>query len=138
MEELNRMDREVEAITKRMEAREGEGVANVHKHFDRIHDQLIGFNNMLIAGFFTLSQLYSNVPPANILWPLLNLAFMIFLEYRMMETNRILASIMSVSAEKREQYGKGIERTNIYSLLMIVSTVLITCVFLWLLYKGVK
>lgn len=67
---------------------EEQGKNNILKYFDRIHDKLFIFNNILIVGFFTLSQISPKILIINILFPIVNLCFLIFIEYRMMQLSR--------------------------------------------------
>ena len=87
------VDAEPEKIKERMRKREEEGLKNVHKHFDRIHDKLFIFNNILIAGYFALSKLVNSVSAISIILQILNLSFLIWIEYRMMEKSRFEVDI---------------------------------------------
>lgn len=132
-EELARIDKEVQEIDERMKKREEIGLANVLKHFDRIHDKLFTFNNILIAGYFTLSKIEPTVPVKTILIPILNLCFLIFIEYRQMEKSRFESSIRSKNMTEINKYGKGINKTNQYSLTSILTTAIVTLAFLYYL-----
>lgn len=132
-EELERIDREVQEIDERMKKREEIGLANVLKHFDRIHDKLFTFNNILIAGYFTLSKIEPSVPVKTILIPILNLCFLIFIEYRQMEKSRFESDIRNKSITDIDKYGKKINKTNQYSLASILTTTIVTLAFLYYL-----
>ncbi|MBX9780857.1 MAG: hypothetical protein K2X26_10965 [Chitinophagaceae bacterium] len=49
LQELERMEKESNEIEARMTKIEEDGLKNILKHFDRIHDKLFTFNNILIA-----------------------------------------------------------------------------------------
>ena len=126
-EELARIDEGLRKI-------EEEGLQNILKHFDRIHDKSFDFNNILIAGYFTLAQLDKSVPIKSILIPIVNLFFLIYIEYRMMMKSKIEANITKVSKIERDNWGRSITRTNIFSLLIIASTLIVAAVFLYYLF----
>lgn len=125
--------KEQERIEKNFTRTEEEGVKNILKHFDRIHDKLFTFNNILIAGFFTLSKLDDSTPLNSIFIPLINLCFLIFIEYEMMEKSRFEASIKTQSFDKYDLHGKRINRTNAYSLLSILTTLIVALFFVFYL-----
>jgi hypothetical protein len=135
MEEIDRAIREAEESDERMKKYEDEGVKNILKYFDRIHDKLFTFNNILIGGFFALPKIDKSAPVASIIIPLLNLAFLIYVEYRMMEKSRFESEIRKYPLEKIQAHGKVITRTNLYSLWVIGTTSIVTGVFLYYLLK---
>ncbi len=100
------------------------------KHFDRLHDKLFTFNNILIAGYFALSKLENDIPLATILIPIGNLAILLFIEYKMMEKSRFESEITKKSKTEIDKWGKNIHEMNLYSLLAIISTSIVTLIFL--------
>ncbi|MDQ8011538.1 MAG: hypothetical protein REI96_03740 [Flavobacterium nitrogenifigens] len=125
--------REQERIERNFTRTEEEGLKNILKHFDRIHDKLFVFNNILIAGFFALSKIENPIPVKTIFIPILNLCFLIFIEYEMMEKSRFESSIKTQPFDKYDSHGKRITRTNLYSLLSIITTLSVTIFFLYYL-----
>jgi hypothetical protein len=125
--------RENERIERNFTRTEEEGLKNILKHFDRIHDKLFVFNNILIAGFFALSKIENPIPVKTIFIPILNLCFLIFIEYEMMEKSRFESSIKTQPFDKYDSHGKRITRTNLYSLLSIITTLFVTSFFLYYL-----
>ena len=134
-DDLDRIELEVGEILKNAKKREEEGVKNILKYFDRIHDKLFTFNNILIAGYFALAKLDNSVSKSSILIPIANLAFLVFIEYRMMEKSRFDANITQKNQHDIGKYGKAIKKTNLFSFLTILSTLFVTCVFLRYLLK---
>lgn len=126
-------ERENKRIEENFERTEIEGLKNVLKHFDRIHDKLFVFNNILIAGFFALSKIETSVSVKTILIPIINLCFLIFIEYEMMEKSRFEAFIKSQPFDKYDKHGMRIKRTNWYSLLSIFTTLIVTSIFIYYL-----
>ncbi len=105
---------------------------NILNHFNRIHDKLFTSNNIFIAGYFALSRIKPNTSLLIIIIPLLNLIFLIFIEYLMMEKSRKEYGIEDLDMDELVRFiEKKNLKTNQYSLLSIVSTL---CVFLYLMY----
>lgn len=127
------MDEELKRIDDNIRKTEEEGLKNILRYFDRIHDKLFAFNNILIAGYFALSKTDSTVPVISILVPIGNLIFLLFIEYRMMEKSRFEAQITKHPMSEIKKYGKSIKVTNLYSLLTIGTTAIVTGVFLFYL-----
>lgn len=86
-------DEELAEIDANFKKHEEEGAKNILKYFDRIHDKLFNYNNILIAGFFTLSKIDDSVSVKTIFIPIANLIFLIYVEYRMMEKSRFESRI---------------------------------------------
>lgn len=116
-----------------LEKKAYDGVRDVFKYFDRINDKLFNFNNILIAGFFALGKLKDDVPMWMIIFPIFNLSIFIFIEYMIMEKSRMEAYLLEDFNEDR--YKKNINKTNLYSLITIISTLLVTIFFLFKLLK---
>ncbi|KAF2516262.1 hypothetical protein E0W68_12065 [Flavobacterium salilacus subsp. salilacus] len=135
MDEINweEIEREAQERDARMKKREEDGLQNLLKHFDRIHDNLFNYNNLLIGGFFALAQFQDNIPRWTIVIPLMNLWFLILIEYRMMEKSRFEASITQQPIHLIDKYGESINKTNLFSLLSIITTLFVTICFLYLI-----
>lgn len=133
--DIDQMIKESEERDTRMKQTEQEGVRDIIKYFDRIHSNLFTYNNILIAGFFTLAQLNIVISKWTILIPICNLWFLIYIDYRMMEKSRFEASITNQPFDKYDQHGKYISNTNLMSLLSIVTTFLVTIAFLYYLIE---
>ena|SRR2546428_3395328 len=119
----------------RMKQIEEDGVREIVKYFDRIHSNLFTYNNILIAGFFTLAQLNIVISKWTILIPICNLWFLIYIDYRMMEKSRFEASITTQPLNKFNQHGKHINNTNLLSLFSIFTTLCVTVAFLYYLLE---
>lgn len=135
MDEIDQINKEVEVSMARFKAIEEQGKEKILYYFDRIHNNLFVFNNLLIAGFFTLAQLKVSVSKWTIIIPIVNLWFLIYIDYRLMEKSRFESNITSHPKSKLDKYGKTISRTNLISLLAIITTFTITVVFVCLLLK---
>lgn len=130
LDEIMKEDAERDA---RMKRTEEDGVRDILKYFDRIHDNLFTYNNLLIGGFFALAQFQTNISRWTILIPIVNLWFLIYIDYRMMEKSRFEASIMQQPVNTFDRHGKMISNTNLLSLLSIITTFTVTLFFLYYL-----
>lgn len=133
LDELNSVLDESEKILSSLEKKAYDGVRDIFKYFDRINDKLFNYNNILIAGFFTIGKLKNDVPMWLIIIPIFNLAFFIYIEYMIMEKSRMESYILESFDE--EKYRKNINKTNLYSLLTIFTTLIVTIFFLINLLK---
>ena len=79
---------EVEEFERKIDKIKEDAVKNILNHFNRIHDKLFTFNNILIAGYFALSRIETEINKMVIIIPLVNLMFLILIEYLMMEKSR--------------------------------------------------
>lgn len=125
-EELKKLDEQYAKI-------EEEGLKNTLKHFDRIHDKLFTFNNILIAGYFALFKVYNTISVVSILIPIFNLGLLIFIEYRMMERSRFESRINQKTLVDVKEHGKLTRNTNLFSFLSIITTTIVTVIFLYYL-----
>lgn len=123
-------EKELSEMDQRFKKTEEEGLKNLLKHFDRIHDKLFTFNNILIAGYFALSKLENKISLSFIMLPIANFIILLFIEYKMMEKSRFESQITKKPMNEISKWGKSIERTNQYSLLSIISTSIVTIIFL--------
>lgn len=113
---------------------EEQGKQNILKYFDRIHDKLFTFNNIMIVGFFTLSKIETDVNIRNILIPISNLIILVYIEYRMMELSRTEAYIKEIPINQlnKKLYSKyGV--VTWLSLVSIITTTIVTSVFVYFL-----
>lgn len=110
---------------------ERDGKRDVLKYFDRIHDKLFSFNNMLIAGYFVIIALpQSDVSAWWILFPVFNMLYLIYLEYRMMEKSRFEADITNKTPTEIKNWGNKINQTTNKSLLTILITLIVVVIFI--------
>ncbi|MBS1771495.1 MAG: hypothetical protein JST82_01455 [Bacteroidetes bacterium] len=130
MEQLEEMEREAEAIEKRMNEREAQGLADIYKYFDRINDKLSSFNNMLVAGYFALATFSPGVSKWILIIPLINMLILIRLDYRMMEQGRIMSQIKSQPQSVIDKYGRKQGHVTLLSLFTIITTLIVTIVLL--------
>lgn len=126
---------EEDKIAENFARTEREGVQNILKYFDRIHDKLFMFNNILIAGYFALSQFFESFSIYGIIIPIINLGLLIIIEYRMMEKSRFESEITKKTGEEIEKNGLSINKTTRYSLYSILSTTVVVVIFIYSLFS---
>lgn len=129
-EEVFEIEKEMDEIDDNFKRKEREGSQNILKHFDRIHDKLFTFNNILIAGYFALSQFFDSFSIYGLIIPIANLCILLIIEYRMMEMSRFDAQVTKKTPEEINMNGMAISRTNRYSLYTILSTSVVVVIFL--------
>jgi len=76
-DEINNVTSEADKIFENFESTEHEGVRDILKYFDRIHDKLFTFNNILIAGYFAMSRFFDSFSIYMIIIPLVNLGLLL-------------------------------------------------------------
>lgn len=120
MEESNKLfdksDRRVEHATNQ-----------IQNTFDRVHDKIFNFNNILIGAFLVLGTFPNETPHIKlwtIIFPIFNMAFMIYIDIKQMEIHRYAAGEQEWNNTEREEYGLKINkqtRLSLISLLLSVS-----------------
>ena len=137
-EDLDNVTSEVDKIFENFKRTEHEGVRDILKYFDRIHDKLFTFNNILIAGYFALSRFFDAFSIYMIIVPLVNLGLLLFIEYRMMEKSRFESEITKKTPKEIEKYDLSINKTTRYSLYSILSTTIVIFIFIFSLFTLVS
>lgn len=106
---LNKVDSRVEYSTNQTQA-----------SFDRIHDKVFNFNNILIAVYMVLGTFPSETPVLKlwtVFFPIFNLIFLIYLEILQMGIHRFAANEKDWTEKERKDYVKKINRQTLLSLL---------------------
>lgn len=128
-DDIDNVTSEVDIIFENFKRTEHEGVRDILKYFDRIHDKLFTFNNILIAGYFALSRFFDAFSIYMIIVPLVNLGLLLLIEYRMMEKSRFESEITQKTPKEIEKHGLSINKTTRYSLCSILSTTIVVLIF---------
>lgn len=117
-------------LFKRSDARVEYATQQIQNTLDRIHDKVFNFNNILIGAFLVLGTYPSNEPKVElwtIIFPILTMAFMIYLDIRQMGIHRFASNEQEWKGNEAEQYGKKINQQTWLSLLSLVMS--IACLF---------
>jgi hypothetical protein len=102
----------------------------IQNTFDRIHDKVFNFNNILIGVYLVLGTFPSESPKLNIwtvIFPLINLGYLVYIEIRQMEIHRFAAKEQEWTSDEREEYGKRIDRQTMLSLFALVLSIVCLC-----------
>ncbi|RGR82416.1 hypothetical protein DW206_22540 [Bacteroides ovatus] len=135
-EEIEESLKEADEMINNFKEQEKQGLRDILRYYDRIHDKLFSFNNMLIAGYFVIIAMpNSQTNPWWILLPIFNMLNLVFVDYEMMEKSRFESAIMSKSQKEIQNHGKRISKTTWRSLFTIISTLIVTFVFVIQLIK---
>jgi hypothetical protein len=134
-EEIEKPFSEVDRIFENLKKSEHEGLRDILRYFDRIHDKLFTFNNILIAGYFALSRFFNSFSIYMIIIPLANLCLLLLIEYRMMEKSRFESEITKKTSAEIDKHGLRINRTTRYSLYTIITTTIVTLIFIISLFS---
>jgi len=128
MEETNRLfdksERRVEYATNQ-----------IQNTFDRVHDKIFNFNNILIGAFLVLGTFPNDTPHVKlwtIIFPILNMAFIIYIDIKQMEIHRYAAGEQEWNNTEREKYGQKINKQTRLSLLSLFLSV---CCLIYLIIK---
>ncbi|KAA1241557.1 hypothetical protein [Aquimarina sp. RZ0] len=122
----NELTSESNKLLNKAEKEAEEATNKIQSTFDRIHDKMFTFNNMLIAAFLGLSKFPSDEPIFS-LWaailPIINLIYLMLLEKWQMEIYRHAAKRMDWNfTTDVEKYEIMINKQNLRSLLSIITT----------------
>lgn len=130
-ENLEKILNDADKIIENFKEQEKQGLRDILRYYDRIHDKLFSFNNMLIAGYFVIIAMpNSTISPWWIILPIINMLHLVFVDYKMMEKSRFESTIMSKTKAEIQAYGNNINKTTNRSLLTICLTILVTVTFM--------
>lgn len=124
----NELTSESDHLINKAEKEGDEAAKKIQSSFDRIHDKLFNFNNMLIAAFLGLSKFPTDNPifsPWMAILPILNLIYLVLLEYWQMEIYRHASRRMQWDLDLKKdvkKYGDMVSRQNLRSFLSIFTT----------------
>lgn len=126
---------ESKELLKKIDNRVENSLNQIQFSFDKIHDRLFNFNSVMIATFLVLGTFPTEAPFIK-LWtsafPIANLLFLIFIEWRQMEIHRFASKEFDWTETDRVKYGKLISTQSLISLLSIITTIAI------LIYISIK
>ncbi|WEA00828.1 hypothetical protein [Mucilaginibacter sp. SJ] len=127
---LDDLERDIEERNNQLKEDEKQGIQDIVKYFDRMHDKLLSVNNIFIAAYLALIAFKKDVPH-NLLWvPMLNMGLLIYIDWRLMESSRRMANKGSMTLELANIHSRKGDHTNLLSLLSLVSTIVETILFI--------
>lgn len=127
-QESSELTQESDLLIEKAESRVEKSLHSIQNSFDRIHDKLFNLNSVMIAAYFVLGT-FPNDSPVIKLWtsvfPIANLFYLIFIEYRQMEIHRFTSNEMNWVEKDRIHYGKMISTQSLLSLSSIIITIVL-------------
>jgi hypothetical protein len=112
-------DKRLDKVDQRIEY----STQQIQNTFDRIHDKVFNFNNILIGAFLVLGTFPSESPILylwTVIFPIVNLVFMILLEIRQMNIHRFAANEEKWIESDYTKHGKMIDQQTLLSLLSFI------------------
>lgn len=125
--QLDELDKKLSDLEAEQSEIEKEGIKDTLRYFDRIHDKLFTFNNMLIVSYFVLIALPTSKTSAwYILIPVINMLYLIFIDYRLMERSRFQSVIKGKNSNEINDAMNKMVKTNSHSLRAIIITLIVS------------
>lgn len=118
-EKTNEMMAETDKLFDKSDRRVENSLTQIQNTFDRIHDKVFNFNNILIGAFLVLGTFPSNAPIMKlwtIIFPIVNMIFLIYIDYSQMEIHRFAAGEQEWTNMERDEYGRKIQKQTQLSL----------------------
>lgn len=118
-QDINEQFSESDKLIDKVENRVENSLNQIQVAFDRIHDKIFNFNNILIASYMVLGTFPNNspiLPLWTVIFPILNLIYLIWIDIKQMEIHRFASNEMQWTENEREIYGKKISRQTWLSL----------------------
>lgn len=129
-EETNERMSDTYKLLDKSDKRVENSLDQIQNTFDRIHDKVFNFNNVMIGAFLVLGTFPGDAPHVKlwtIIFPIINMVFMIYIDYRQMEIHRYAAGEQDWTNSERKEYGNKINRQTRLSLFSLFLSVL--CLF---------
>ncbi len=117
---------ETNKLFDKVENRVENATSQIQNTFDRIHDKVFNFNNILIAAYIALGTFPSDSPKLRlwtVVFPIFNLIYMIVLDIRQMEIHRFASREKEWTSDEREQYGQRINKQTLLSLASFILSI---------------
>lgn len=134
-QKFNEETSETDKLFERSDRRVEYSLNQIQNTFDRIHDKVFNFNNIMIGAFLVLGTFPSNKPTLElwtIIFPIFIMAFMIYIDYRQMEIHRFATGEQEWTQSQRDEYGKKIRNQTLLSLFSLFLSII--CLF-YLIYS---
>lgn len=93
--------------------------------FDRTHDKIFNFNNILIGIYLvigTLPNFTQKIGFWDLIVPMVNLVLLIYIEIKQMAIHRFRSKLKEWEDSDMQEYPKKIARQNLLSLLSLIIT----------------
>jgi hypothetical protein len=110
-------------LLEKSDARVEHQLNQIQSAFDRIHDKVFNFNNILIGAYLVLSTFPNDMPKMTlwtVVFPIANLVFLIWIDYRQMEIHREASREQDWTNTERDNYGKMIVKQTQLSMFALL------------------
>lgn len=134
-EELDELNKRADNVLENAKSFEEKSIDAIYKYFDRIHDKLFSFNNILIGAFIAIYVYNNNFPITTVIFPMFNMVFLFYIEFRMMNIARKNSNITKLSKVERDKNSKRLTNTNRISLAAIFFTISILVYFIFKVFE---
>lgn len=131
-EKMAEMLSETDKLIEKSDRRVEHSLNQIQNTFDRIHDKVFNFNNILIGAYLVLGTFPDNSPKLKlwtVIFPILNLIFLIYIDFRQMEIHRFASNEQEWTNSERNEYGTRINKQTRLSLFALFIS-LICLIFL--------
>jgi hypothetical protein len=122
-QKTSEMFADTDKLFKKSDKRVEHSLNQIQNAFDRIHDKVFNFNNILIGAYLVLGTFPDNSPKLKlwtVVFPIFNLLFLIFIDFRQMEVHRFASNEQEWTEKERKQYGEKINKQTRLSLLALL------------------
>lgn len=123
LSESNRLLEESNKLYEQADRRVESSLNQIQNSFDRVHDKIFNFNNILIGATLVLGTFPDKSPILSIwtvIFPILNLVFLVYLDIRQMEIHRFAAKEQEWTSIERDKHGRKIRQQTLLSLLALL------------------
>jgi hypothetical protein len=115
---------ETNRLLQKSDSRVENSFQQIQNSFDRIHDKVFNFNNVLIGVYLVIGALESSkLKIWSVIFPILNLVFLVYLDYRQMEIHRFASREQEWTLKENAEYGRKIQNQTLLSLLALVLSI---------------
>lgn len=125
-QETDKLFSESNKLLDKSDRRVENSLIQVQNTFDRIHDKVFNFNNILIGVYLVLGTFPSGSPKLNIwtvIFPIINLVYLIYIDIQQMEIHRFSSREQEWTTVNREEYGRKISKQTFLSLFALVVSI---------------
>lgn len=103
-------------------------INQIQSSFDRIHDKVFNFNNILIGVYLVLGTFPNNFPILNIwtvTFPIINLVYLVCIDIRQMEIHRFASREQEWTSLEHNEYERKIKNQTTLSLFALIFSLII-------------
>ncbi|UKN02021.1 hypothetical protein K6119_00635 [Paracrocinitomix mangrovi] len=133
-QETEEVFQESNKLMEKVEDRVQHSTQQIQNSFDRIHDKVFNFNNIMIGAYLVLGTFPTDspiLPLWSIIFPIIILIYLVIIEIRQMEIHRFASNEKNWTEADRNKFGKKIDSQTMMSLIALVLTV---CCFGYIIF----